>query len=147
MALDTMVERKQEMKRIRDEKTRLMACAAHDLMSPLTGIRLNLELLLEESKKLDSHQKDLIKSSLQCSNVIERICRTTIEGFRGEKDGDASSNTNKEEGHVVISDLVKNVNRIITLYPKKVPLFINVDENVPETIVSDDLKVCIHVYK
>jgi signal transduction histidine kinase/CheY-like chemotaxis protein len=141
MTLDTMVERKQEMKRIRDEKTRLMACAAHDLMSPLTGIRLNLELLMEESKKLDSHQKDLIKSSLQCSEIIERICRTTIEGFRGERDGDTSSTINKEEGHVGISELVKNVNRIVTIYPKKVPLFINVDENVPETIISDDLKL------
>lgn len=143
------------MKRIRDEKTRLMACAAHDLMSPLTGIQLNLGLLLEESQKLDTHQQDLIHSSLRCSEIIERICKTAIESFRGDLSTDnaasgaeAGSNSDSsalsEKGVVTIEDLVKNVDRVVAMYPKKVPLFIDVNENVPAAIVSDDLKVCVH---
>jgi K+-sensing histidine kinase KdpD len=146
MVIDELVNRKQEMQRIRDEKTRLMACAAHDLMSPLTGIQLNLGLLLEDSKKLDSHQNDLIKSSLRCSEIIERICKTAIESFRGEMDSSSNTDTVQEKGHVTISELVKNVDRVVMMYPKKVPLFINVDENVPAAIVSDDLKVRVVVW-
>lgn len=145
MALDTMVQRKLEMKRIRDEKTRLMACAAHDLMSPLTGIQLNLGLLMEPPllNKLDGHQKDLIKSSLRCSEIIERICKTAIESFRGEISTDEMEpGALSEKGVVTIDDLVKNVDKVVAMYPKKVPLFINVDENVPAAVVADDLKVC-----
>lgn len=140
MAMDTMVNRKKEKQRIQDEKVRLMACAAHDLMSPLTGIQLNLGLLMEDDsffKKLDPHHIDLIQSSLRCSEIIERICKTAIESFCGEKAEDIES----EKGVVTISDLVKNVDRVVGMYPKNVPVFINVDENVPTSIVSDDLKV------
>lgn len=31
MVMDTMVHRKQEMEHLMDEKTRIIACAAHDL--------------------------------------------------------------------------------------------------------------------
>lgn len=142
MTVDTMVQRKLEMKRIHDEKTRLMACAAHDLMSPLTGIQLNLGLLLEEAQSLDRHQKDLVTSSLRCSEIIERICKTAIESFRGETDTEKiESNTLSEKGVVTIDDLVKNVERVVAMYPKKVPLFINVSEDVPAALVADDLKV------
>ena len=152
IAMDTMVNRKEEMKRMIEEKSRLMACAAHDLMSPLTGIQLNLGLLMEDEtffNKLDSHQKDLMKSSLRCSEIIERICKTAIENFRGDLVTRAKPEENKEESvdiegerdRVTISDLVKNVERVVSMYPKNVPLFIDVDENVPPIIVSDDLKV------
>eukprot|EP00804_Cyclotella_cryptica_P021470 CCRYP_005801-RB/>CCRYP_005801-RB protein AED:0.03 eAED:0.03 QI:539/1/1/1/0.8/1/6/757/749 len=152
MAMDTMIHRKQEMKRIVEEKSRLMACAAHDLMSPLTGIQLNLGLLMEDesfSNKLDSHQKDLMKSSLRCSEIIERICKTAIENFRGDlvtrskpkENNQELVDTDGEKGLVTISDLVKNVERVVAMYPKNVPLFIDVDEDVPPTIASDDLKL------
>jgi len=140
MTIDTMVNRKQELQRIQDEKVRLMACAAHDLMSPLTGIQLNLGLLIQDDSfvnKLDSHHQDLIKSSLRCSEIIERICKTAIESFRGEN----TEGVDSEKGVVTISDLVKNVDKVVGMYPKNVPVFINVDENVPTSIVSDDLKL------
>eukprot|EP00804_Cyclotella_cryptica_P027726 CCRYP_020462-RA/>CCRYP_020462-RA protein AED:0.06 eAED:0.06 QI:995/1/1/1/0.75/0.66/9/93/889 len=152
IAMDTMVNRKQEVTRMIDEKCRLMACAAHDLMSPLTGIQLNLGLLMEDLSLLsnfDCHQKELLQSSLHCSEVIERICKTAIENFRGDlahrskpkENNDKSIDTEREEGLIKMTDLVKNVERVIAMYPKNVPVFVDVDENLPPTIVSDDLKL------
>lgn len=60
MVMDAMVHRKKEMEQLMDEKTRLIACAAHDLLSPLTGIQLNLGLLMEDEtlgEKLDENQR------------------------------------------------------------------------------------------
>lgn len=156
MVMDIMVNRKQEMERIMDEKTRLIACAAHDLLSPLTGIQLNLGLLMEDetlANKLDRHQRELMETSVQCSEIIERICVQAIESFRGNlssrsksfaevEDGeDGKSGAKVEEGLVNIAHLVKNVDKVVGIYPKKVPLFIQVDGNVPASVISDDLKL------
>ena len=111
MVMDTMVHRKQEMERVMDEKTRLIACAAHDLLSPLTGIRLNLGLLMEDEglqKRLDANQRELMEALVQCSNVIERICVGAIESFRGERPTSPSA-VGKEKGEVVVAELVENI--------------------------------------
>ena len=76
MVMDYMVNRKQEMDRLMDEKTRVIACAAHDILSPITGMRLNIEMLMEDTtlqEKLDDNQKDLMTASVKCSDMIERI--------------------------------------------------------------------------
>ncbi|KAL9182304.1 hypothetical protein ACHAXT_012956 [Thalassiosira profunda] len=143
MVMDTMVHRKQEMERVMDEKTRLIACAAHDLLSPLTGIRLNLGLLMEDEglqKRLDANQRELMEASVQCSNVIERICVGAIESFRGERPTSPSA-VGKEKGEVAVAELVENIDRVMGTYPKKVPFFIEKDDNVPPAFISDDLKL------
>ena len=74
MVMDTMVSRKKEMEQLKDEKTRLIACAAHDLLTPLTGIQLNLGLLMEDktlTDKLDAHQRELMDTSVKCSEMID----------------------------------------------------------------------------
>lgn len=147
MVMDTMVHRKQEMERLVDEKTRLIACAAHDLLSPLTGIQLNLGLLMDDDKlqeKLDDNQKELVDASMQCSDVITRICVQAIESFRGDLTRNNGSNLSEEkteQGLVNVDQLVDNIERVIGTYPKKVPFFVEKDESVPPTIISDDLKL------
>jgi len=154
MVMETMVTRKKEMERIRDEKTRIIACAAHDLLSPLTGVQLNLELLMTDealNKKLDANQKDLMTTALRCSELIERICLQAIESFRGDlvsskrnRIGDQNSDHKEfvaENGLVNIAKLVENINQVVATYPKQVPLFIEVDDNVPPEVISDDLKI------
>lgn len=160
MVVDTMVYRKKEMEHLMDEKTRLIACAAHDLLSPLSGIRLNLGLLMDDEslgEKMDENQRELMESSLECSDVIERICVRAIESFRGDmarvadtgcKGGDAGGSgsdggtvANQKEGIVDVDRLVSGVERVIGTYPKRVPLFVEKADNVPRTIVADDLKL------
>ncbi|KAL7540671.1 hypothetical protein ACHAXR_010289 [Thalassiosira sp. AJA248-18] len=150
MVMDTMVHRKKEMQQLMDEKTRIIACAAHDLLSPLTGIQLNLGLLMEDEtlgEKLDSNQKELLEASVTCSDMIESICVRAIESFRGEMKRSHESTLSEEEnktnekGLVNVDQLVDNVERVVGTLPKKVPCFIEKDDNVPLTIVSDDLKL------
>mmetsp|Transcript_29583 Transcript_29583/g.54170 ORF Transcript_29583/g.54170 Transcript_29583/m.54170 type:complete len:1093 (-) Transcript_29583:158-3436(-) len=160
MVVDTMVHRKKEMEHLMDEKTRLIACAAHDLLSPLSGIRLNLGLLMEDEslgEKMDENQRELMESSLECSDVIERICVRAIESFRGDmtkvadsgcNGGDAGGSgsnggtvVNPKDGVVDVDRLISGVERVIGTYPKRVPLFVEKADNVPRTIVADDLKL------
>eukprot|EP00573_Skeletonema_grethae_P011720 CAMPEP_0201699314 /NCGR_PEP_ID=MMETSP0578-20130828/23295_1 /ASSEMBLY_ACC=CAM_ASM_000663 /TAXON_ID=267565 /ORGANISM="Skeletonema grethea, Strain CCMP 1804" /LENGTH=902 /DNA_ID=CAMNT_0048186055 /DNA_START=199 /DNA_END=2903 /DNA_ORIENTATION=- len=147
MVMDTMVSRKKEMDQLRDEKTRLIACAAHDLLTPLTGIQLNLGLLMEDKNlrdKLDPHQRELMDTSVKCSEMIERICFQAIETFRGElvvRGGQSESSTMSGERPVKIDQLVENLNKVVSAFPKKVPFYIEKEENVPATILSDELKL------
>jgi len=151
MVMDTMVSRKKEMEQLKDEKTRLIACAAHDLLTPLTGIQLNLGLLMEDktlTDKLDAHQREMMDTSVKCSEMIERICFQAIENFRGDlvvRGGQSSSSstesTKEGERPVNIDQLVDNLNKVVSTFPKKVPLYIEKEDNVPTTILSDELKL------
>lgn len=146
MAMDAMVSRKKEMEQLKDEKTRLIACAAHDLLTPLTGIQLNLGLLMEDktlTEKLDSYQRELMETSVKCSEMIERICFQAIETFRGNLVVRGGQDTESTEGKglVNIDQLVQNVNKVVSTFPKKVPFYVEKENNVPSAIVSDELKL------
>lgn len=146
MVMDTMVSRKKEMEQLKDEKTRLIACAAHDLLTPLTGIQLNLGLLMEDktlTDKLDTHQRELMETSVKCSEMIERICFQAIENFRGDLvvRGGQSESSKLGERPVNIDQLVENINKVVSTFPKRVSLYIDKEDNVPSTIVSDELKL------
>lgn len=159
IVVDILVHRKQEMERLVDEKTRIIACAAHDLLSPLTGMRLNLGLLIDDEtlgEKLDDSQKELMDAAVKCSDMIERICVRAIETFRGglcrvletiQLEGNESGGENggkmdaREKDYVNINLLVDYIERVVGTFPKKVPFIIQKDDNVPEAIISDDLKL------
>ncbi len=142
MAVDVMVSRKKEMEQLKVEKTRLIACAAHDLLTPLTGIQLNLGLLMDDetlTEKLEAHQRELMETSVKCSEMIERICFEAIENFRDfvVRGGQGPSG----EGLVDMNQLVENVNKVVSTFTKTVPFYIEKEDNVPSTIVSDELKL------
>ena len=46
-----------------------------------------------------------------------------------------------EEGEVNVDKLLDDVKRVVASFPKKVPFFIEKNENVPEVILSDELKL------
>lgn len=153
LVVDSMVERRREKHRILEDKSQIIASTAHDLLTPLSGIQMSLSLLLEDEElktRLTDNQNDLIVTAGTCSDVMNRICHSAIEAFRGE------STTNDNSGHkknyydsnaltgpkpVLISELVKNINMVMEPYPKQVPLMISVDSLVPAEIISDDLKI------
>ena len=141
MVMDNLVYRKQERERIMDEKTRVIACAAHDILSPITGLKLNMEMLMEDKRlraKLDDNQVELMEASVKCSDMIERISLRAIESFRGTLKRD---HTALAQGKVNVDRLLDDVKRVAGTLPKKVPFFIEKNDNVPEAIVSDELKL------
>lgn len=153
MTMDALNNRKIDRERINEERSKSIACTAHDLLTPLSGIQLNLSLLMEEKelwKKMDEHQKELISSSLKCSEIINSICVNEMESFRGKLrhatntkgvNGQYNGFQKEEEGTVRIADLVRNLTTIIDKSPKRVPLSMYVHENVPKVIISDGVKI------
>jgi CheY-like chemotaxis protein/signal transduction histidine kinase len=151
-----------------------IACTAHDLLTPLTGIALSLALLKEDDslqRKLSEQQRDMLDTAANCSAVMNSICKKTMEVFRDQgratsfsttpwapfqqqsKPAAASSSKNnmqhsystrKQAGQpssVNVADLIKNLTSVMETFPKRVPLIITVDPNVPPEFVSDDMKI------
>ena len=155
LVVDQLVLRKAKVEERKQEHSKIIACTAHDLLTPLTAINLNLSLLQEdENLKVDRHQQDLIQTSIKCTDVMSRICRQTMEKFRGSLMTNAKSSADNfddeeemfedgqdEEGAVVIHRMVESIGQIIEAYPKKVPLTMEVSDSVPPVIISDDMRL------
>ena len=58
-----------------------------------------------------------------------------------EPSGISEDDLSCEEGEVNIDKLLDDVRRVVASFPKKVPFFIEKNENVPEVILSDELKL------
>ena len=147
LAVDAMVERKREKLRSLEHKSQIIACTAHDLLTPLNGVQMSLSLLLEDDElqqRLSPNQKELIVTAESCADVMNRICQHAMESFRNWKPDasvlDESSSSNKS-GHIVVQELVKNLHVVMEPYPKSVPLYITVEDDVPPVVLSDDLKI------
>lgn len=142
-----------------EDPSRLVACTAHDLLTPLSGVVLSLSMLKEDedfAKTLNEHQKECIATASRSSEMMRRICQTTIETLRKTNKGVAVVNSNgnsndntptKNDNNreirpfIDIREFVKSLHMIIDPIPKRVPLVITVDSSVPMHIVSDDLKI------
>jgi len=165
LVVDSLVARKRERDVLDKDTGRIIAGTAHDLLTPLQGIQLNLSLLNDDDKlNIDDHQRDLIQSSLKCSDFMSRICHQSIQSFKGNFTdtnvesscvGDNSNSENiesasssqlssgnmQEQGVVHLPKLFDNLRKIIQNFPKKVPLTINVSDDTPHFIKSDDLSI------
>lgn len=156
IAVKTMADRRHLADQ--EDPARLVACTAHDMLTPLSGVLLSLSMLKDDedfSKTLNEHQKECIATASRSSEMMRRICQTTIETLRKTNkgvivnlNGTASDGTlTKKEGEtdtrpfIDIREFVKSLHMIIDPIPKRVPLVITVDSSVPMHIVSDDLKI------
>ena len=136
-----------------EDPSRLVACTAHDLLTPLSGVLLSLSMLKDDEefdKSLNEHQKECIATASRSSEMMRRICQTTIETLRKASKGVVvnSSNSRPEISNdgearpfIDIREFVKSLHMIIDPIPKRVPLVITVDSTVPMHIASDDLKI------
>jgi len=89
MVMDNMICRKTERRQLAKDKERLIACTSHDLLTPLTCILLNLSLLNEDdhlNSCMDNNHRDLLNTAINCTNIIDGICRDSIRTFRSESD-------------------------------------------------------------
>jgi CheY-like chemotaxis protein/signal transduction histidine kinase len=151
MAMETLVDLLKKKEYALKDPSQQIACTAHDLLTPLTGIALSLSLLKEDEAlqgKLSDQQRDMIETAANCSAVMNNICHKTMDFFRdqGRSRGAPSQPRNslvRKIGptNVRVADLVKNLNIVMEPFPKQVPIIITVDPAVPPEFVSDDIKI------
>ncbi len=156
MAMDNLVDLRTKKQYALKDPSQQIACTAHDLLTPLTGIALSLSLLKEDEGlqgKLTDQQRDMIETAANCSTVMNSICHKTMDFFReqarssevivplnSQRQGNLAARR-AGPSTVKISDLVKNLNMVMEPFPKQVPIIILVDSNAPEEFVSDDMKI------
>lgn len=71
-----------ELRKLNDDKTKLMNMAVHDVNNPLTLIAMNCELALREQGKLPSEStpifNDILKHSLRISHLIRSLLEPDV---------------------------------------------------------------------
>ena len=147
MVMEVMVEQRQVRNFEFRDPAQLIACTAHDLLTPLLGIGSSLSVIREDDavmKKLSGQQRDVVETAAACSNVMNRICQKTVESFRERVTAATlEDQVTHEAGPSLlnISDLVKKIQMVMEPFPKSVPLIITVDPSVPPEVQADDLKI------
>lgn len=145
MIMDVMVEQRQAKNHEFRDPAQLIACTAHDLMTPLLGIKVGLSKIKNDRELgLSHHQQDILDTAATCSSIMNRICRKTIKTFQSEDKADAQSNlASRVDGVTVLkpAELIRNLQMVMEPFPKQVPLIFTTDPKVPPTVVTDDLKI------
>jgi CheY-like chemotaxis protein/signal transduction histidine kinase len=120
LTMELMVTRRREKMFIKEDKTKLVACVAHDLLTPLSGVQMSLDLLKEDAEEVKDQKmrmtpeqkKELIDTAHNCTELMSRICRDTIETFRSDMQ-QLQSNANSHKvgggGGVAASAVVHGV--------------------------------------
>jgi len=144
LAVDVLVARRKRRERESEKNSRLVACTAHDLLTPLSGIELSLSLMKDDEElmsKLSQEHKDGILKASKCSDILQQICRNVQTTFSETKSAFESAFSMSKPELVSIDDIVQNLYAILEPVPKKVPVEIAVDPNVPKEILSDGSKI------
>jgi signal transduction histidine kinase len=84
MTMKIMVDRREKLY-IREQREKLIANTAHDLMTPLTGLQLSLSLLKVDTATnnlLSDHETQLIETAESCSAVMASICTSSFSELR-----------------------------------------------------------------
>jgi CheY-like chemotaxis protein/signal transduction histidine kinase len=142
MAMKAMVDRRQIASQ--HDTAHLVACTAHDLLTPLMGVQLSLSLLEEEAahSMSEAHQ-ECLSNAIRSSDWLHRICQTTIDALRTETRGvtDPALNAPVESPFIDMNEFIASLNQTMESIPKRVPLLMTVNDSVPARIVSDELKL------
>lgn len=88
MAMRAMVDRRKIISQ--DDTAHIVACTAHDLLTPLMGVQLSLSLLEEDPALGDTHRESL-SNAIRSSDWLQRICSTTMETIRDNPSDDQSN--------------------------------------------------------
>jgi len=153
LAVKSMVDRRKLT--TQGNPSHLVACTAHDLITPLTGIQLSLSLLQQDSDFADKlgkseEQREFLSGAVRSSNMMLRICQSTIETLRGNRSISNSSTDflprnlmqiAEASPFIDMAEFIANLKAISRSIPKRVPLNIVLSESAPPNIVSDGLKI------
>jgi CheY-like chemotaxis protein len=147
-----------------------IACASHDLFTPLSGALMSLSLLEEDAdfqSRLDPQQRDLLATAATCTNFVVRLCESSIDGMRGKScsgkaaspclstradtgdsgDGSAASQMlvsadNRLPDKVMkMDDLLRSLRTVLEPIHKRVPIVVRLERGTPRTFPCDELKL------
>lgn len=144
VAMKTMVDRRQQLREVNHQQS--IAQTAHDLLTPLTAVQLSLSLLKDDSSVMDRlshHEAELLRTAVNCSEIMTRICRHNVEATGRKTDRSLlhENDGTEEERVLVIHELVTAINTVLDPMPKTVPLYLAVDRDCPSVVATDDLKI------
>ena len=94
MAMDAMVKRRQIT--AQDNTGHLLACTAHDLLTPLMGVQLSLSLIQEDAKQLSETHQESLSNAIRSSDWLQRICQTTMDTLRNVGSDDEAAKATRQ---------------------------------------------------
>ncbi len=145
MVMDTIVMRKKDRDVMNKTRERIVACTAHEMLTPLTSMQLNLGMMNDDSafqRSLSQRNKELFNATTDCVSLMTNICNQTIGSFRfTNKPLEAYKNGSSALEEVVIAEVIEKINHVITPYRNNVNVSINVDGTVPSVILSNSLQI------
>jgi len=144
LAVEVMISRRKRRERNQEKNSQLIACAAHDLLTPLSGIELSLHLLSEDAdfqEKLAQKHKGKMSKVQTCSDVIQEICDSVRNTYAETKSSFEQSLMTSKLERVNIQELVEKLYTAIEAVKSDVPVEITVEKNVPKEVISDSSKL------
>jgi signal transduction histidine kinase len=151
IVMDALVTRKREREKRIMDKGQIIACTAHDLLTPLTCIQLNMGLLSDDADLvMNDSQKETLHTIINCTKLMGDICSQSIVSFRNETEQKLSTPTDNDDTPLAdnapaeklcVSNLLRDLQHVIEPYPKMVPLTFDVKEDIPDFIVSNSLSI------
>jgi len=144
LAVEVMISRRKRREREEEKNSQLIACAAHDLLTPLSGIELSLHLLKEDedfqAKMAKKHNGKMTKVET-CSDIIQEICDSVRTTYAETKSSFEQSLMTAKLKRVNMDELVEKLYTAIEPVKSDVPVVITMDPNVPKEIISDPSKL------
>lgn len=144
LAVEVMISRRKRREREEEKNSQLIACAAHDLLTPLSGIELSLHLLKEDEdfqSKMAQKHKGKMRKVETCSDIIQEICESVRTTYAETKSSFEQSLMKAKLQRVNIDTLVAKLYTAIEPVKKNVSIKITVDPTVPKEIISDSSKL------
>lgn len=144
MAVDVLVARRRRREREIEKNSQLIACSAHDLLTPLSGIELSLSLMKGDKdlmKKISKKQRKGISQASESADILQQICRNVQATFTETKSAFEHAFSLSKPEAVKIDEIVQKLYSFLHPIPKKVPVEIIVEPDVPKEIISDGSKI------
>jgi len=120
-------------------QTRFLAVLSHEVRSPIGGISRLLELIVQEQQlHLPAPVKEDLHVLQQSAESLYQLVDELLEWSRCQADG-----VELEVAPIVLKSFVENLQKLFMplAEAKKIALNISIDRDVPETIVSDELRL------
>jgi len=130
----------------------MAARISHDLLTPLSGIQMSLSLLQENDDQLglllSDQSRALIKSASYCEDLVERLCRHTIQTLRGNcSSGNSTKLCSVTSCNISVSSLIEEVTQVMSFHTRPVQFNFWKNANLTEDLFisnchdGDELKI------
>jgi hypothetical protein len=126
-------------------KAKRVATTAHDLITPLSAIQLNMELMCDDKElmsRMGVQFKNDFHQTRDCVDLLSSICQQAIQSYH-ESCFTIPTKVERNDGDDIVdtSKFISTLKNIMGAYPKRVPLTIRCGENVPSFIKSDKVSL------